>query len=103
MDLTQLESFVKLGMPIVLSLLVVGGLVDLYNLLKKNWIPSFLESFARIADSSENTTRTIGKLEQGFNKMNSSFEKFTNSFNTKIEVLDEDLKVVKNKIEKLVA
>lgn len=55
----MLELAVKYGFPSLISILFLWGAVDLYQALKKNWVPNFLRSFERIADSSEDTVTEI--------------------------------------------
>ena len=57
-----LDLIVKYGLPLLISGLAVWCAFDLYGTLKKNWIPEFLKSFARIADSSENTAGEMKHL-----------------------------------------
>lgn len=42
--------------------LYLTGKNDLYKTLKEKWVPNFLRSFERIAESSEDTAEEIKKL-----------------------------------------
>lgn len=85
------EMIVKYGLPMVISVVCVAGMVDLYFTLKKNWVPAFLESFKNIGKHVEGLDESLQALANEVNTLIQEIGNQTPKID-RIEMMVEDLK-----------
>jgi len=81
-----LELIVKYGVPLILSGLFIWGAVDLYQTLKKNWVPQFLKSFDDISVNVKGLNDSLHALAKEISEQASNIEK--------IDKIDEKVDLV---------
>ena len=60
--LDYLDMVTKYGIPIIISLISIGVVIDFYGGAKKNWIPSFLKSFEEISTTLKSLNDNVHEL-----------------------------------------